>query len=117
MNKHYIRLALLEHVTHSVEDTYSHICQVLTLLHDVQVNIRLDIEYFEHLIEHFTMLTCYAYDGSKFLVSLLEFLNQRTHLNSFGTSAEDKHYCFHIFFDFYLRMLTVIAKCATIWEF
>ena len=96
VNKYNIRLALFEHITHTVKDADSHIGQVLTLLHDIQVNIWLDIKYLEHLVEHFTMLTCYAHDGFKLFCPLLEFLNQRTHLNSFGTSTEDKHYCFHI---------------------
>lgn len=88
MNEHYIRFALFEHVTHSVKDTYSHIGQILSLLHDIQVNIWLDIKYFEHLVEHFTMLTCYAYDGFELFSTLLKFLYKRAHLNSFGTCAK-----------------------------
>ena len=96
MNKHYIRLALLEYITHTVEDTYCYIGQILALLHDVQVNIWLDIKYLEHLVEHFSMLTCDAHNRFELFCPILEFLHQRTHLNSFGTSTEDKHYCFHI---------------------
>ena len=89
MDKYHIGLALLEDITHAIKYANSHICKVLSLLHDVQVNIWLDIEDFQHLVEHFTMLTCYAYDGFKLFCVFLELLHQRAHLDGFWTSAED----------------------------
>ena len=96
MYKYHIRTALLEHITKSSEDTCSNIGEVLTLLHDVEVVVRLDIEDGEHLVEHFAMLTGDAHDGFELSISLLKFLHKRTHLNGLGTSAKNEHYFLHI---------------------
>ena len=64
MNQYNIRLTLLEYISHTRQDTDGHICQILNLLHDIEVNIRFDIKYIKNLVEHFTMLTCNSYYGS-----------------------------------------------------
>ena len=63
MNEDNIRLANLEDVAHAGKDTCGYVIEVLTLLHDVEVVVRSDIEDGEYLIEHLAMLTCDAYDG------------------------------------------------------
>ena len=89
MDEHDIGLTLFENVTHAAQDADCDIGEVLSLLHDIEVDVGLDIEYLEHLVEHFTMLTCDALDGLELICPLLEFLHQRTHLDGLRTGAED----------------------------
>ena len=96
MNEDYVWATLHEDVTQTGEDACCDIGEVLTLLHDVEVVVRLDIEDGEHLVEHFAMLTGDAHDGFELSISLLKFLHKRTHLNGLGTSAKNEHYFLHI---------------------
>ena len=89
VDKYNIRLALFEHITHTVKDADSHIGQILPLFHDIQVNVWLNIEYFQHLIEHFTMPTCYTHDCFKLFCVLLELFYQRAHFDGLWTGYED----------------------------
>ena len=98
MYKYNIGFALFEHITHTVKDANGNIGQVLSLFHDIQVNVWLDIEYFQHLVKHFTMLTRYTYYCFKFIWMFLKLLYQRTHLDSLRSGSEYKHYFFHILF-------------------
>ena len=88
MDEYDIRTALLEDVTKSGEDTCSYIGEVLTLLHDVEVVVRGDIEDLEYLIEHFAMLAGDAHDGLELIGTLLELLDQRAHLDGLRTGSE-----------------------------
>jgi hypothetical protein len=65
VHQYHIRFRLVQHITHPGQHTGGYIIQILPLLHDVQVIIRLDIEYLQHLIEHFTMLPRHADDCFK----------------------------------------------------
>ena len=65
MYKHNIRTTLLEHITKSCEHSCSYIGEILTLLHDVEINVGSDPKDLKYLIEHFTMLTGYAYNSLK----------------------------------------------------
>ena len=69
MNEYNIWTTLFEHITKTGEDTCSHISKILTLLHDVEVVIRLHIKDFENLIKHFTMLTGNTYDSFELIAS------------------------------------------------
>ena len=95
MDQDHIRLALLEHVAHAGKHAGSDIVQVLPLLHDIQVIIRLHIEDAQHLIQHLPMLPSHAHDRLKFLRILLELFHQRAHLNGLRAGSENEHYCFH----------------------
>ena len=65
MDKDNIRTTLLKDVAKTDENTCSHIGEILSLLHYVEVVVGTDIENLKHLVEHFAMLTCDAYDGFK----------------------------------------------------
>ena len=89
MYKYYIRMTFFEHITKTCKNTCSHISQILPLLHDIQVIIRLHVKKIKNLIKHFTMLTCYTYDCFKFIIPLLKLFNKRTHFNCLWSCSED----------------------------
>lgn len=103
MDEDYVRklrpalLKLIKKVTKAAEDATGNISEVLTLLHDVEVVVRCDIEDAEYLIEHLAMLTCDAYDGFKLGWVLLELFYQWAHLDCLRTGAEDEHYFLHTY--------------------
>ena len=96
VDQHHIGLARLEHVAHTGEHAGGDIVEVLPLLHDVQVVIRLHIEDPEHLVQHLTVLSRYAHDCLEILRILLELLHQRAHLDALRAGSENEHYFFHI---------------------
>ena len=75
MNKYYVWMAFLENISKSNKNSCCNIREILTLFHDVEVVVRFHIKDLEHLIEHFTMLACDAYDCFKFIRTFLELLN------------------------------------------
>ena len=89
MNEDYIGGALLEDIAHTSEDAGSYIGEVLTLFHDVEVDIGCYLKDSEYLIEHLAMLSGDAHDGFKLFGALLELFNQWTHFDGFGTGSED----------------------------
>ena len=52
----------------------------------------LDVKNPEHLVKHLSMLPGDADRYVKLLIPLLQALNQRCHLDSFGPSAKNEHY-------------------------
>lgn len=74
MNEDYIGGALLEDIAHTSEDAGSYIGEVLTLFHDVEVDIGCYLKDSEYLIEHLAMLSGDAHDGFKLFGALLELL-------------------------------------------
>ena len=89
MDQDHIRLALLEYVAHAGKHAGSDIVQVLPLLHDIQVIIRLHLEYAQHLVQHLPMLPRHAHDRLKLLRILLELLHQRAHLDGLRAGSEN----------------------------
>ena len=74
MHQHYIGFALVEHIAHTREHTCCDIVEVLPLLHDVQVIIRLHVKDGEYLVQHFTVLTRHANNRFKLTGMFLELL-------------------------------------------
>ena len=72
MHQDYIGLALLEHVAHSGEYAGGDVIQVLSLFHDVQVKIRRDLKYTEHLVQHLAVLPDYTRYCLKLIWMLLD---------------------------------------------
>ena len=95
MDQDHIRLALLEHIAHAGKHTGSHIVKILSLLHDIQIIIRLHLEDAQYLIQHLPMLPSHTHNRLKLLRILLELLHQRAHLDGLGAGSEDKHYFLH----------------------
>ena len=89
MNQHDIGSANLKHIPHSCKHTGGNIIQVLPLLHDVEVVVRLHIKYGQHLVEHFSMLTSNANNSFEIYCVLLELFYQWTHLDGLRTSAKN----------------------------
>ena len=95
MDQDHIGLALLKHVAHTGKHAGSHVVQVLPLLHDIQVIVRLYIEDAKYLIQHLPVLTGHAHDRLKLLRILLELLHQRAHLDGLRAGSENEHYSLH----------------------
>ena len=95
MHQYGVGTGLTQHIAHAQQHTGGHVIQVLPLLHDVQVIIRLDVENLEHLIEHFAVLSGNAHKGTEVFRVCLECLDQRGHFDGFRTCPENKHYGFH----------------------
>ena len=96
MNEYDIGTAFFEDVAKAGEGTCCYIGKVLPLLHDVEVVVRSYIENLKHLVKHFAMLAGDTNYGFELRGALLEFLDQRAHLNGLRTSAKYEHYGFHI---------------------
>lgn len=95
MHQYDVGLRLDENITHACEHTGGDIIEILPLLHDVEVVVRLDIKDFEHLVKHLAVLSRNADYCFKLLGMFLELLDKRCHFYRFGTCAEDKHYFLH----------------------
>ena len=89
MYQYHIRLALLEHISHTCQYPGGNIIQVLSLLHDIEVEVWLHLKDVQHLVKHFSMLTCYANDGLKLIAVFLKFLHQRAHLDGLRSGSKD----------------------------
>ena len=85
-----IRLGLFQHGIQTMQRLFGNGCKRLTLLHDIQIIVGLDIENIQHLIEHLTMLCRYT-DNALGMLVLLQCVDQRSHLNRFRTGAENGH--------------------------
>ena len=94
MDQDDIRLAFLEHVAHAGEHAGSYVVQVLPVLHDIQVKIRLHIEDAQHLVQHLPMLPSHAHNRLELLRILLELLHQRAHLDGLRAGSENEHNSF-----------------------
>ena len=95
VDQHHIGLARLEHVAHTGEHAGSDIVQVLSLLHNIEVEVGLHLEDAQHLVQHLAVLSRHAHNRLKLLRILLELLDQRTHLNRLWSRSKHKHYFFH----------------------
>ena len=96
MDQDDIGLDLLQDVAHAGEHAGRDVVQVLPLLHDVQVEVRLDLEDPEHLVQHLPMLPGDAHNRLKLFRTLLELLHQRAHLDGLGAGSENEHYFLHL---------------------
>ncbi len=89
-------MGLFEDVAHACRDAGGDVVEVLSLLHDVEVVVGLDIEDTEDLVEHLTMLPCDVDDGPKAVRMFLELVEQGADLNRLRPDLENKHYFLHI---------------------
>ena len=96
MNQNNIRSCFLQYIPHTSQHPCRNIVQILSLLHDIQIIIRFDVEYLQHLIQHFPMLSGYAHHSLYPFWLFLEFFHQRSHLDCLRTGAEDQHHFLHI---------------------
>lgn len=96
MHEHYVGARFVEHVAHAREHAGGDVVEVLPLSHDVEVVVGTDVEYFEHLVEHFAMLPGDANDGLESVGGILECFDERRHFDCFGTGAEHEHYPFRL---------------------
>ena len=95
MDKNHIGGGFLEHITHAGQDAGGNVVQVLSLFHDVQIIVGLDLKDFEHLVQHLSVLAGHAYDGFELIRMLLELLHQRAHLDGLWAGTEDEHNFLH----------------------
>lgn len=79
------RLELEQHVACHVE-------QRLARLHDRQVVVWGHAEDAQHLVEHLAVLTGHSHDGLELIPARLQLVDERAHLDSLRSGAEDEHY-------------------------
>jgi hypothetical protein len=87
MHKHEVRPAIVQYVAHAEHDRGRYVVQILTLLHDIQVEMRPYLKQRQYLIKHLPMLARHA-DETVDSVRLFELRNERRHLDSFWTGPE-----------------------------
>ena len=90
MDQYYIGLDLFQHIPHPGKHPGRNVVQVLPLLHDVQVVIRLYFEYPQHLVQHLPMLPSHAHHRLELPRMLLELFHQGAHFDGFGAGAENE---------------------------
>ena len=90
MHENYIGLFSVKYVPHSYKYACGNIVQVLPLTHDVQIVIRLNIKYIQHLVQHLPMLSRDAYNRLEFRVKLLELLYKGAHLDCLWPGSKNE---------------------------
>ena len=88
VDKHQIGLRRFQHGLHPIEHTRSDAGQILTLLHNVQVIVRLNAKLLHHGIQHLTVLRRDANHASD-LGAFLKLQYQRRHFDCFRTCTEN----------------------------
>ncbi len=89
VDQHDIRHAHLEHVAHARQHAGRDVVQVLPLLHDVEVEVRLHLEDPQHLVQHLAVLAGDTDYCLEIFWMFLKLLYQRAHLD--GLRAGSKH--------------------------
>ncbi|MNO70131.1 hypothetical protein D3C76_610030 [compost metagenome] len=69
VHQDYIRFVGGENAFHALQDGGGDVGQVLTGLHDIQVEIRLNTKQTQHLVQHFSMLSGHANLGVEGFIS------------------------------------------------
>ncbi len=95
VNQHHVRTGLVEHVAHARQHAGSHVVEILSLPHNVQIVVGLDSEQPQHLIEHLAVLSADADDRPEKVRMPSELPYQRGHFDRLGTSPENQHHLFH----------------------
>ena len=90
MDQYHIGLDLFKHIPHPGKHPSCDIIQVLPLLHNIQIVIRLYFKYLQHLVQHLPMLPGYAHHRPELPRMLLELFHQGTHFDGFGAGAENE---------------------------
>ena len=85
------RLELEQHVARHVE-------QRLARLHNGQVVVGSHVEDAQHLVEHLAVLARHGHDGLELILSRLQLVGERAHLDGLRAGAEDEHDFFHSYF-------------------
>ena len=94
MHEDDIRRDLLQNRFQPVEDGRGDIEQRLSVLHNVQIVVRLNTENLQHLIQHPAVLGRNADNGPEG-GTLSQFQDQGAHFDGFRPGAENKKYFFH----------------------
>ena len=94
VNENNVRFYFVEDITYSIQNISRNIKQGLAGLHDGKVVIRHYTERIENHVQHLTVLRRNADDGLNCL-ACLQLIDERTHLDCFGSCTEDEHYFFH----------------------
>ena len=96
MHQYKIWPCLVEHISHTGQDSGCHVIEILPLFHDVKVVVRSDVENLQHLVQHLAVLAGYTDSGLELVWMFLKLLHQRGHLYRLRSGAEYKHYVFHM---------------------
>ncbi|MNZ71564.1 hypothetical protein D3C78_899290 [compost metagenome] len=111
VNKHDIRLSLLQHRIETFQNAYGCLRKRLTILHYIQIIIRMYFKKIKHLVQYLPVLCSYAYDGLNLLLALLQFKNKRSHLDRFRPRSEYGHY---LQFRQYIPLLIWTSRCCAL---
>ncbi len=94
VDKQDVRLLAANDVAHAQQHRGRDVEQVLARLHQVQVDVRRDVEGLEDLVEHFAMLRSHADERVEIVGMLAQRVVQRGHLDRFRPRAENEHHLF-----------------------
>ena len=92
VHQHHVGPDFFEHVAHAGEHAGRNVVEVLPLLHNVEVEIGVDIEYTQHLVQHLAVLSCNTHNRLEFRRMLLELLHQGAHLYCLRPCSENQQY-------------------------
>lgn len=94
VHEHQIRLSFTKHRLKTLQHTDGDFVKRLPVLHNVQIIIRHNLEYIQHLIQQLTVLRGYADHRVNMLRMFIQFQDKRCHLNGFRTYTEDRHHLY-----------------------
>ena len=102
MNKDHIGFLFFQYFPDPVQNIGRDIEQGLTVFHDVQIIVWNNVEGFQYLIQHLTVLGGNAYHGLN-PFPCFQLVDERAHLDCFRSCAEDQHHLFQISTPVFLR--------------
>ncbi|MNI83929.1 hypothetical protein D3C73_1407860 [compost metagenome] len=92
MNQNQVRLGLTKYRLEPLQHANRDFIQRLAVLHHVQIIVRNDLEYFQHLIQQLAVLRGYAYDGFNMFWVPVQLKNQGRHFDRLRAHSEYRHH-------------------------
>jgi len=88
VHQHAVGLVVCDHVVHAAQHARRQGAEALIVLHDIEAEVRLEIEQIEHLRDHLLVLAGRA-DGHGESRRCLQATDERRHLDGLGPRADD----------------------------
>ena len=92
LNQDPVHLCVSQHRIEFSQNTGGQGGESLLRSHQVEIDVRLNIEDLQHLIQHFTMLRRDTHTNVELVWTPLQSLDHRRHLDRLGSSSHDEHH-------------------------